>query len=125
MYTVLIETGIPAASLPQARSAAAVVMWRNWARAQNRIRTAPKRGDLFYWLNKRTVKGVTSFPGHIGIIAQVEPGGTGGFFARIRTFEGNTNSQGSREGDGVYERWRTRTLLNSNWESGFISLEGL
>lgn len=76
---------------------AAVRNWAKWAKDENKVYLKPKRGDLFYWLNKNGT-------GHIGIVAEVN-GGT------VRTYEGNTNAQGSREGDGVYEKSRQTSGL--------------
>ena len=43
--------------------------------------------------------------GHTGLVTQVLAGEVG-------TIEGNTNSRGSREGDGVYDKTRTIASIN-------------
>lgn len=58
-----------------------------------------RRADLFAWCSQNGT-------GHIGFIVSVikTPLGTW-----VKTIEGNTNSEGSREGDGVYRRTRRWT----------------
>lgn len=119
VYTVLLECGAPPSKLPQARAAAGVVNWRTWARANRRLVNEPNRGHLFFWLNKTS----NGFQGHIGFIAEVQNQPNGRF--RIRTFEGNTNAGGLRDGDGVYERWRSQLTLETHQEHGFISLRDI
>lgn len=82
--------------------------WRDWGKSQGRISRHPSRGNLMYWLN---VDGT----GHIGFVAEVD-GRT------IRTIEGNTNAQGARDGNGVWERWRTLAELEGKQEYGFIDI---
>lgn len=76
---------------------AAVRNWAKWAKDNSRIVREPERGDLFYWLNQ-------NLTGHIGFVTEVLPTG------EFRTIEGNTNDDGSREGDGVYRRVRDRNV---------------
>lgn len=71
---------------------AAVRNWAKWAKTDNRLGFKPERGDLMYWLNKNQT-------GHIGFVVDVEG-------EWVTTIEGNTNGQGSREGDGVYRQKR-------------------
>lgn len=54
----------------------------------------PEFGALMLW---RKPPGIS---GHCGIVAQVET-------PRLAVIEGNTNSMGSRDGDGVYRNWRS------------------
>lgn len=90
----------------------ATIAWRNWAKKANRLMKAGKgikRGDLFGWTNGDGT-------GHIGWVAEVKFIGP---VMRIRTVEGNTNKEGSREGDRVLSKWRTPT--GKYW---FINLVG-
>ncbi len=79
----------------------ATVVWRDWAKKNNRLIALQgvKRGDLFGWTNNDGT-------GHIGWIAETRKilGVT-----QIRTVEGNTNKEGSREGDSVLSKWRIPT----------------
>lgn len=72
--------------------------WETWAAArglQILDETAPLRpGDI-----------VTFDFSHIGIV-EAESGPN-----KVITIEGNTNADGSREGDGVYRRTRKRSLI--------------
>ena len=95
VYWLCRTAGVPADLLPQRRSAAAVINWERWARANQIITTSPRRGDLMFWLNANGT-------GHIGIVTSF----TGGI---AKTIEGNTNEAGSREGDGVYRKERADT----------------
>lgn len=71
---------------------AAVIEWSRWAEKSGHLVTEPKRGDLFFLLNSNGT-------GHIGIV--LENKGT-----RIRTIEGNSNDDGSREGYAVVRHER-------------------
>lgn len=93
----------------------ATIAWRNWARQKRCLFTIadskhgapglraeearPQRGDLFGWTNRDGT-------GHIGWIAEVKRDLLG---LKIRTVEGNTNKEGSREGDRVLSKWRRPT----------------
>ena len=63
---------------------AAVRNWARWADASGRVRSVPKRGDLFFWLNANGT-------GHIGFVTKADG-------VQFVTIEGNTNAGGSREG---------------------------
>ena len=106
-YWCLTEAGADPKKLPDNRKAAGVVNWRAWA--GKRITNNPRRGRLFFWLD--------GGKGHIGFVLD-----SGDAF---KTIEGNTNKAGSREGDGVYERIRTRTMLMRHERYGFIRLNDL
>ena len=73
---------------------ARVKAWADWAFENDLIRNNPRRGDLFFWINKNGT-------GHIGFVLSSRDD-----LGRFRTLEGNTNPKGSREGDGVYKRDR-------------------
>lgn len=83
------------------KSDAAVIGWRNWARANGRLRTSPARGYLCGYLH-------ANGSGHIGIVRSVETD-------IVRSIEGNTSSGAAgsqRDGDGLYRRSRPRSV----WE---------
>lgn len=65
---------------------------------------APMPGDVFglYYANLKRI-------GHVGIVEK--------WGDVVMTWEGNTNGQGSREGDGVYRKRRLRDQLHcvSRW----------
>lgn len=67
-----------------------------FARAKNLLREAPLPGDVFLVL-KSDADAV-----HTGLVTQVYGGGRDGF----ATIEGNTATDGGREGTGVYRRIR-------------------
>lgn len=85
------------------KGAAAVRNWASWAKANGRITAKPERGDLFFWLN-------ADGTGHMGFVVEATP-------TTVRTIEGNTNTAGSREGDGCYRRTRSRADVS------FISMK--
>lgn len=93
VYWCLTESGWPAESLPEKRRAAGVITWSRWAEERGLIVSEPRRGDLMFWLNR---DGRT---GHIGFITAVHGD-------VLSTIEGNTDGEGSREGDGVYRKTR-------------------
>lgn len=105
----LRAVGVDRKSLPAL--AASTYYWMDWARKKGRHRTAPKRGMLFVW----NVKGA----GHIGFVTNVSESGQ-----TFETIEGNTNSDGSREGYEVARR--TRTVKEIADRGGFfIDLTGI
>lgn len=84
--------------MPAVSGPAAVRNWAKWARANRRLRNVPMRGDLFYLLN-------ADGTGHIGIVLEVVGG-------EIRTIEGNSNNNGSREGYAVVRHQRSMQGLH-------------
>ena len=66
----------------------------------------PQPGDVFgiYFAKKKRIA-------HVGFIHQWTNG------SGCVTVEGNTNLEGSREGDGVYKKWRLKAQIHSisNW----------
>lgn len=120
VYWCYTRAGAKPHHLPNKWKAAAVRHWVAWAEEQHRLRGAnekPLRGDLFFWLNANGT-------GHIGLVAEV---GVNKYddMQLYRTIEGNTNAKGSREGDGVYEKYRTREFLQSRHRFGFIDMNGV
>ena len=71
----------------------------SWFKARGQVVSTPKRGDIvyFYYPSKGRVA-------HVGIVERVD----GNY---IVTIEGNTNTSGSSQGNGVY---RLRRLITSN-----------
>lgn len=73
----------------------------------------PQPGDLIYW-----AFGGKAQPNHIGFVAEAD--GT----SRVKTIEANTNPAGSREGDGVYERYRSLSgaagFIRLSWKASEI-----
>ncbi|MGW2398495.1 LysM peptidoglycan-binding domain-containing protein [Kitasatospora sp. NPDC001664] len=66
----------------------------SWAKSRNRFYSQPRVGDM-----------VMFGPGggtHVELVVAVESG-------RIKTIGGNTNDNGSANGDGVYEKWVTKS----------------
>lgn len=86
----------------------------DWANKNGRLFHTPERGDLFVW---SSAKG-----GHTGFVVEVYE--TRGVI-HIRTIEGNTNDEGSREGYEVCERRRSIREIQSYPRWGFVRLEGL
>jgi hypothetical protein len=72
----------------------------------------PRSGDVFgiYFTNKQRVA-------HVGFIDDWPSGKT------VVTVEGNTNMAGSREGDGVYKKYRLKTQIYqvSRWIDDYES----
>lgn len=71
--------------------------------------STPQTADVFgiYYTNLKRI-------GHVGFIDKWEDG------SYVLTVEGNTNSAGSREGDGVYRKRRLKSQVYkvSNWIGG-------
>jgi hypothetical protein len=90
----------------------------DWAVKEKRISEVPKRGDLFVWS--------TSKGGHTGIVAEVVERRSGArTVLYVRTIEGNTNAEGSREGNAVLEKTRSVASILGVTRSGFVDLGGL
>lgn len=80
---------------------ALVAGWRNWAKANGRLRNAPARGRLCLYVNANGT-------GHIGIVVSCGNG-------IVRSIEGNTgpgDAGSQRDGDGLYRRARKQ----STWQ---------
>lgn len=88
--------GIPESVIPRHQYTPAG--W-NWFVAHNRDVTSPRAGDIVYVYGP--VPGEGSRVHHVGIVEKVLSGG------RIQTIEGNTNTSGSSQGNGVYRLVRT------------------
>lgn len=90
--------GIPATVIP--RHQYTPTGW-NWFVANNRDVQSPRAGDILYVYGY--VPGQGNRVHHVGIVAKVLPGG------QIQTIEGNTNTTGSSQGNGVYRLTRIVT----------------
>ncbi|MEZ5163294.1 MAG: CHAP domain-containing protein [Fimbriimonadaceae bacterium] len=109
----LIQAGAKWCALPKPGLCAAVRNWASWAEESGRLRSTPKRGDLFFWLDSQG-------RGHIGFVLSTWK------LDIIRTIEGNTDGEaGSRDGDGVYKRTRTLRSFQKRHRNGFIDLSNL
>lgn len=84
---------------------------------KTRIVTTPQRGDLFFLVNRGN-----GLAHHIGAIEKPLSGN------RIQTIEGNTNTNGSDQGDGVYRITRPEAgtstsklvIVRPNWAAAVI-----
>lgn len=85
--------------LPRSGSCPVVL---NWARANHKLTTDPKPGDVFL------VKDPTYGAIHTGFVLGPDPSFP---TSRVRTIEGNTNSQNSAEGHGCFQRNRPINTL--------------
>lgn len=68
-----------------------------WFQDKGEEVSTPKRGDIFYLYSSS--QGIVH---HVGIVESVSPG-------YVHTIEGNTNTNGSAQGDGVYRLKRPIT----------------
>jgi hypothetical protein len=83
---------------------AAVIGWRQWAKALGKMVDSPKRGDI-------AMKRTTATSGHIGVVVRA-------WGIWCLTIEGNTssgNSGSQADGGGLYRRIRLRRW----WSWGF------
>lgn len=84
--------------LRQLFSASAVQTFKNFKEASHLINELPMSGNLVVW--QKYKEGKETWQGHIAIIDSVNNDGS------FYTIEGNTNSEGSREGDSVQRKLR-------------------
>lgn len=94
-----VAAGIPATVIP--RTGYTPTGW-NFFTSKDRDVTSPRAGDLFYVYGYVPSEGQSRVH-HVGIVEKVLSGG------RIQTIEGNTNTSGSSQGNGVYRLTRTVT----------------
>lgn len=83
----------------------AVQTFENFKAAHYPILQKPVIGALVIWQHYK--EGVAEWHGHAGIVTEVV---SDKFF---KTVEGNTNNDGSSNGDGVYERVRSTDIKKS------------
>jgi len=108
VYWCYRVAGVPSKKLP--KNPAAVASWIAWAKREGRVHSQPQKRGLFYLRH--------SGGRHIGFV----PSSLVGFF---NTIEGNSNSNGSRNGIEVARNERSLTKFRANLEWGFINMEGL
>lgn len=90
---------IPATVIP--RTGYTPSSW-NWFTSRDRDVTSPRAGDLF-WVYGYVASEGQNRVHHIGFVEKVLSDG------RIQTLEGNTNTSGSSQGNGVYRNVRLVT----------------
>lgn len=101
---MLLDSGVSRSALPEL--AASVHGWLDWAKAKGIVSDTPKRGFVGLIIESATT-------GHLVGISAVR-GDT------VDTIEGNTNTDGSREGYGVFRRNRPIHQFRC-----FVDLSGL
>ena len=99
---VFTRAGEPLPEIQGRKGFAKVAEGFRWARAHRRLAKTPRVGDIFL-LSHGGARG------HTGIVTRVHDDGT------VTTIEGNTNNDGSRNGNGVYERTRTVASVNAGF----------
>ena len=92
-----VAAGIPATVIP--RTGYTPSSW-NWFTSRDRDVAKPQPGDLFWVYGYVSSEG-TNRVHHIGFVEKLLSEG------RIQTIEGNTNTSGSSQGNGVYRNVRT------------------
>jgi hypothetical protein len=96
-------------------SASTVQTYKNFVEAGYDVHTSPKAGDLIIWQKYKA--GEKQWQGHAGIVQSVNTDGS--YF----TIEGNTNSEGSREGDSVQQKLRKTVFKQDGLNvMGFITI---
>jgi hypothetical protein len=80
------------------------VIWKSWTKDKYTYskHRRPQSGDLLLLYNSRLGR-----VAHVGIIDYWSPGN------RLVSIEGNTNDAGSREGDGVYVKYRDKRQVHA------------
>jgi hypothetical protein len=89
------------------RTAGALAMWDK--AEHNQRRTAPTLASVFVLAKGKGL-------GHVGIVEQIHGDG------RVTTIEGNTNAEGSREGDSVARHTWNPNDGKRGWLVGFLDL---
>lgn len=95
-HRALLDRALTASRWPVPKTAACKAIG-DWAATAGCLVTAPERGDLFLLWFPQLDGGRF---GHVGFVAEVLPDG------RVRTTEGNSNADGSRDGWQVVTRLR-------------------
>lgn len=86
-------------------SASTVQTFHNFKNAGYEISDVPKVGSLVIW--QKYKDGKATWAGHAGIVTCVNSDGS------FLSIEGNTNSNGSREGDSVQEKVRKNVRVEN------------
>jgi len=96
--------------------ASATATYRNLVRAGYKSTMKPEVGAFVYW--QRMQDGNAQWQGHAGVVSKVISD------TEFYSIEGNTNSDGSREGDSVQEKHRfVKQVENGLQVIGFIKLQ--
>lgn len=96
-------------------SASAVKTYENFKNAAFLCNELPRANNLVVW--QRYDKGVKQWTGHVGIVENVMVNGS------FTSIEGNTNGAGSREGDSVQRKVRSKTKVDTGLNVlGFIQI---
>lgn len=103
------------AELRKLFSASAVQTFNNFVDAGYDIHVHPLPGDLVIW--QRYKDGKKIWQGHAGVVTKVNLDGS------FNSVEGNTNSEGSREGDSVQEKLRKNVFKHDGLNVlGFVTI---
>jgi hypothetical protein len=89
---MLVDSGVGLSELPD--GPASVHSWLDWAKAKNYASETPERGFAGLIIESPTA-------GHFVFVSDLVEGEDS-----VKTIEGNTNEDGSREGYGVFRRER-------------------
>jgi hypothetical protein len=96
-------------------SASAVQTFKNFKEAGYDCHEKPRMGDLVIF--QKFIDGKETWQGHAGLVISVNLNGSFG------TIEGNTNSDGGREGDTVAEKLRSNTKKENGLNVlGFVTI---
>jgi hypothetical protein len=96
-------------------SASAVQTFKNFKEAGYDCHEKPKVGDLAIF--QKYVDGKPTWQGHAAVVTDVSSQTT------YKTIEGNTNTGGSREGDGVYPKDRNTAFKENGLNVlGFVTI---
>jgi uncharacterized protein (TIGR02594 family) len=109
VYWCFSQTREPGKDIECPRTAGALAMWEKAESHQRRL--TPTIGSVFVLAKGKGL-------GHVGIVEQIHEDG------RVTSIEGNTNAEGSREGDCVARHtWDPRTNKRG-WLVGFLDFFG-
>ena len=91
---------------------------KNLIKLGYQVYTVPEEGDIAVWLTYKN--GKPTGTGHIAVVDAI-----GERMTMFQTIDGNTNAEGSREGDCVARKWRKFKWAEMNGLRlmGFIRLE--
>lgn len=110
-----VAAGIPASVIP--RTGYTPTSW-NWFKDRDLDGKPPVAGDLFWVYGYVAAEG-RSRVHHIGAVEKVLSGG------RVQTIEGNTNTSGSSQGNGVYRLVRPISsklrFARPNWPGAVVA----
>lgn len=104
--TMLVESGVPRDHLPA--GAASTHAWKQWAEDNDHTLDVPVRGCAGILIESPT-------SGHFILVSHVIDDNT------VATIEGNTNTNGSSEGYGVFRRERKIDTINTWVDLSFLT----